>query len=505
MSNANDRRIARNSAFLYGRMLITVAISLYTSRVVLDMLGVGDYGIYNVVGSIVTIFTFINGSMAGATQRFLNFAMGQGDSAKLRHTFSASLLIHTCIALIILAAGETIGLWWVNSKLVLEPGRMYAANWAYQLSLVGCLFTVMQVPFVASVIAHERMDVFAYITLLSTFLKLGIALMLIFACDTDTLIFYAWLMLAVIVVTFVCYVVFACRRFEECRITLHSPRTMIRALIGFSLSDIFGNLCYMLRLQSVAIILNRFGGTVLNAAAGLNLTVSGTITQFGSTIISAFRPQIVQQYAAGDYRYMQRLMVNCAKYSLLMIGLMAIPAILCMDTLLSLWLKEVPAYTADFCRLTLIAGAAELIVFTLNCGVHATGRILRMSVTTGVIYLLEIPLMYFLLQLTRTPWIVYAIHIAVIAIIITAVGLILRGLMPEFRFAAFLHRGVAAACLILVAAALPAWGVNYIVTGTWASLCATTATSTVVLGVASWFLAIDDEMRTLIKKKLLHR
>lgn len=501
MPTANDHRIARNSAFLYARMLITMGISLYTSRVVLQTLGIDNYGIYNVVGSVVTIFAFLNGTMAGATQRFLNFEMGRGAAARLRHTFCSSVLIHAGIALLVLILGETLGLWYVNTRLVVAPERLYAANWAFQFSLLACVCSIIQVPYMASVIARERMDAFAIISLANAFLKLGIALALFFVGSLDTLIVYSALMLGVSVITLLCYMVYA-HRFPETRFSRDVPRDIVRGLLGFSAADIFGNLCYTLRLQSVSIILNRFGGEALNAAVGLNLTVSGAINQFGMTIISAFRPQIVQQYAAGDLAYMQRLMTNCARYSLLMINLIAIPAVMCMDTLLNLWLVDVPPYTADFCRLTILAGATELIVYTLNCGVHATGRIRLMSVTTGCIYLAEIPLMWMLLHLTGTPWIVYALHLAVMMLIAATVGLILRRQIPAFALGRFALRGVAIPLSVVAAAAAAAAAVYALVSSPWPQLLAVTGASAAVMLSLSWSFILDGDTRRAIISKL---
>ncbi len=502
MTSNTDRRIARNSAFLYGRMIVTIGISLYTSRVVLDTLGVDDFGIYNVVAAIVTIFAFLNGSMAGATQRFLNFEMGRRQPERLRQTFRSSLMIHAAISLIVLLLGETLGVWYVNNHLVIEAQRLTAANWTFQFSLAACVCTIIQVPFTAAVIAHERMDALAVITLLNAFLKFGVALSLALFATLDTLVIYAALMFTVTGITLACFIIYARRHFAECRHRARTPRDVVRSLLGFSVADIFGNMCYSLRLQSVAVILNRFGGEALNAAVGLNLQVSGAITQFGTTIISAFRPQIIQQYAAENYPYMQRLMINCAKYSLLMISLIAIPAIVGMDFLLDLWLKDVPAYTAAFCRLTLVAGTAELVIFTLNCGVHATGRIKMMSITTGVIYLAEIPAMWLLLRLTRIPWIVYALHIAVMLLIIVAVGLILRHLMPRFDFGRFLTRAVVRPLLMIVPAFAAAFGAWQSCPAPWLGFIAAGAASTAVLGFLSWHFAIDGNTRSEILVKL---
>lgn len=502
MSQAHNRRIARNSAFLYGRMLITMGISLYTSRVVLEMLGVDNYGVYNVVGSLVTIFAFLNGTMSGATQRFLNFEMGRGNEERLKHTFRSSLLIHLGIAVLVVIAGETAGLWYVNNKLVIDPVRLSAANWTFQLSLAACVCTILQVPYMASVIAHERMDVLAVISLVNAFLKLGVALALALFGNFDTLVVYAWLMLGVSVITLLGYVGFARKHFAECRGGRKVPARVIRDLLGFSLGDTFGNLCYTLRFQSVAIILNRFGGEVLNAAAGLNLTVSGAINQFGTTILSAFRPQIIQQYAAGDLDYMQKLMANCSRYSLLMVSLVAVPAIIGMDFLLNLWLPEVPPFTAAFCRLTLIAGAAELVVFTLNCGVHATGRIKLMSISTGLIYLLEIPLMWYLLKITGIAWIVYALHIAVIALIIGVLGAIVKHLIPEFRLAGFLGRGLLFPLAIIVPAAVAAAATSCLTDIQWLRFVAAACVSSLIMIGATWRWGLDSQTRAEIMQKL---
>lgn len=502
MSAHQDRRIARNSVFLYARMLISIVVQLYTSRVVLEMLGIDDYGIYNLVGAVITIFTFLNNSMAGATQRFLNYEMGRGDSRRLCHTFASSVLIHTAIALIVVALGEAVGVWYINHRMVISPDRLYAANWTFQLSLAGAVCAVVQVPFMASVIAHERMDAYAAITLINTFLKLGVALSLSLFGTADTLIVYAALMLGVSLLTLLCYAVFARINFAECRPARRAPRNIVRSLLGFSLGDFFGNLCYVLRLQSVAVILNGFGGEALNAAVGLNMMVSSNVNQFGTTLLAAFRPQIVQQYARGNLAYMQRLMTNCAKYSLLMVALVAVPVIVSIHFLLSIWLVEVPPYTADFCRLTIVAGAAELVVYTLNCGVHATGRIKLMSIVTGAIYLGEIPTMWLLLRLTDMPWIVYALHVAVMGLVIVSVGLILRRLIPTYALGQFLRNGPGAALLIIIPAAVAAWAVTLLTPAGWLSLGVATAVSTAVIGALAWRYALDADTRAKLTARL---
>ena len=502
MTNQHDRRIARNTAFLYGKMLLTICISLYTSRVVLDTLGVSDFGTYSIVGCVVTVFAFLNGSMAGATQRFLNFEMGLGARGKLSHTFAASLLIHIGIALLLFIVGETIGLWYVNYWLKVPAERLMAANITYQLSLVAGAVSIIQVPFTASVISHERMDIFAYISLLNAVLRLAVALSLMLIGNADSLIVYAILMLLASIIVMMCYILYCHKHFSECKFKRSVPMRILRGILRFSLSDIFGNLCYTLRVQGMPVILNRFGGTVLNAAAGLTVTVSGAITQFGTSIISAFRPQIIQQYAAQNYENMQRLMINCAKYSVLMVALFAIPAIIKIDFLLDLWLKEVPKYTNIFCQLTIMAGVCELVVFTLNCGIHATGRILRMSVITGIIYLFELPIMWWAIWLTHSPWVVYAIHLATMMVIVVIVAMILHRQMIGFAIGRFAAKAVIMPALIITISAIAAWGVSNVIHNQLCNIIATTLTSTVLLLAMTYIFVFDKSTRQDFKNKL---
>ena len=505
MTNQHDRRIARNTAFLYGKMLLTICISLYTSRVVLDTLGVADFGTYSIVGCVVTVFAFLNGSMAGATQRFLNYEMGLGTRGKLTHTFAASLLIHIGIALLLFVVGETVGLWYVNCWLKVAPERLMAANITYQLSLVAGAVSIIQVPFTASVISHERMDIFAYVSLLNAVLRLAVALSLMFIGNADSLIVYAVLMLLASVIVMMCYVVYCRRHFKECQFKRAVPMRILRGILKFSMSDIFGNLCYTLRVQGMPMILNRFGGTVLNAAAGLTVTVSGAITQFGTSIIAAFRPQIIQQYAAQNFENMQRLMINCSKYAVLMVALFAIPAIIKIDLLLGLWLKQVPAYTNIFCQLTIMAGICELVVFTLNCGIHATGRILRMSVITGIIYLVELPVMWCAIWWTHQPWVVYAIHVMVMMLIALIVAIILRRQMTGFAIGRFAIRAVIMPAFIIVAAAAAAFAVSMAIENEWADIVATTLTSTAVLASLTWIFVLDRDTRADLLNKLRNK
>lgn len=506
MPTENDKRIARNTVYLYGRMMLTIFVSLYTSRVILDVLGVSDYGVYNVVGGIVTILGFLNGTMSGATSRFLSYELGAGDPVKLRKTFSAALTVHAAIALVMVVLAETVGLWYVNHELVIAPERMAAANWTYQFSVLAAVMTIFQIPYVAAIMAHERMGYYALVAMINVFLKLAIVLVVQFVAATDNLSVYASLVFLVAAIVAGMYIIYGRRNFAECRWTLRrNDPAIVRGLLKFCSWDVYGNLCFTTRFQGVLVILNRFGGTVLNAAGGLCATVSATINSFAGSIITAFRPQIIQQYAKADYPYMLKLLNNCARYSLLLLGLLIIPLIIGMDSLLELWLVEPPRYTSAFCRLALVAVCGELMHTVIGVGVHATGKVIRISFISGSLFILELPVMWLLLVWTGNPPVIYCVHLAMVFIIAYVDTLILKVQLPQFKVGRFWWRGILSPMLILASAFTATW----LITRGWEfdlpRLVAIGAISTTLIAVLSWMFAIDGDVRARLRHKLASR
>lgn len=496
MPQLNEKRIAKNTVFLYFRILISIALSLYTSRVVLEVLGVRDFGVYNVVGGLIVILSFLNGTMSGATQRFLNFEMGRGDEGRLSETFSAAWVIHLSISAILIVIGETLGVWLVNHFLVIAPERMVAANWTFQFSLIGGILTVLMVPFVGAVYAHEKMNVYAYVTLGFSFMKLGIVLLLLFVASADNLIIYAALMAGASLVQFLCYFIYSLRNFPECNLRLRAPKGTVKSMLSYSASDLVGTSCYTIETQGVLVVLNRFGGTVLNAAGGLSSTVVLTLYQFGSSLIMAFRPQIIQQYASQAYDVMQRLMINCSKYAILLLAVFAIPAFVEMDFILHVWLTEVPEYTLEFCRIALLASMSQMAVTTLSCGIHATGKILSFSVLTGLSYIILLPIMWLLLTLTGYPAWVYILPIFQLTFNVGLISVLLKRRMPEFSIYRFAVRGFLAPSLIsLMCGAMAYVPALLMAHDGWLRFIAVGLTSTVALGLSSWFVLFDQEMR----------
>ena len=315
-SISSNKRIAKNTAMLYLRLLISIVVGLFTSRVVLQTLGVADYGIFGVVGGVVSMFTFLNSALSGATSRFLTFEMGRGDQRKLSDTFCSALMVHFGIALIILVLAETIGLWFLCNKLVIPAGRMSAAHVVYQCSILGMVFAVMQVPFSAAIIAHEKMDVFAYIELLNVFLKLGMVFCLLIG-NFDKLILYSVLVLCVHAFISFVYAFYGLRHFPETHFRWVWRKDILIGLTSFSGYNLFGNFGAVFNLQGINFLINIFFGVILNAASSVASTVSGIINGFVSNIVMAFRPPITKAYAQGDIDKVQSLMSLSLKSAIL--------------------------------------------------------------------------------------------------------------------------------------------------------------------------------------------
>ncbi|MBQ7690501.1 MAG: hypothetical protein IJT30_04810 [Muribaculaceae bacterium] len=406
MSASTNSRIARNTVFLYLRMFVSMCISLYTSRVVLNALGTSDYGIYGIVGSIVVFFSFLNTTLSTSTSRFLTFQLGRDDHDALNHTFTNAVMLHVGIALIILVLAETIGLWFLNNHLVIPAGRLDAANWVYQLSVVACMTGIIEVPFKATVISHERMDFYAYASIAFSLLKLGIVFLLAVS-PYDKLIFYATLIFACQVVIFWAYFVYCRISFSECRLSLRADRGIMRSMVSFSGWTLYSNICFTTRQQGSNVLLNLFGGTVVNAAAGLASTTLTILEQFASNLVMASRPQIIKHYAQADHSAMLRLMSNTSLFANMLFLVVAVPFVTEISYILRLWLVNVPPYMVGF-SILLIAGAyISLNNNVLFVAIQASGSIRTYSLLAGTTSVLVIPVAYLFFKNGSTFYWVY--------------------------------------------------------------------------------------------------
>jgi len=418
MSNsANNKRIAKNTILLYFRMFLTMGVSLYTSRIVLNTLGVEDFGIYNVVGGVVIMFSFLNSSMSSATQRFLSFELGKGDYAQLKKVFSMSVNIHAVIAIAIFILAETIGLWFLNTKLNIPEGRMEAANWVYQFSVLSFMLTVMGVPYNATIIAHERMNVYAWVSIIEVVLKLAIVFALVWF-GVDKLKLYAVLVLGVTIVTWTIYRFYCKQHFAESKYRFAWDKSLFKTLMNYAGWNLFGNVASVAYNQGINIMLNIFFGPVINASRGIAYQVNGAVSGFVSNFQMSMNPQIVKSYAANDIKYMHQIIFQGAKYSFFLLFILSLPILLETEIILKTWLKIVPEYTVIFTRLAIINVLIDCVSGPLMTAAQASGRIKKYQAIVGGLLLLILPVSYLLLKLGFPPQstLYVSISISVIAL-----------------------------------------------------------------------------------------
>ncbi|EPH13399.1 hypothetical protein HMPREF9713_00728 [Myroides odoratimimus CCUG 12700] len=449
-----NKRIVKNTLLLYVRMIFTMAVTLYTSRIILNVLGVEDYGVYNVVGGVVTMFAFFNSAMSNATQRFLSYEIGKGDFEKLRKIFNASQLIHIGIALLIGILAETIGLWFVKKYLVIPIERMEAAVWVYHFSVFAFIITVIQVPYNAIIIARERMNAFAYISVLEVFLKLIIVFMLTWL-DFDKLKLYGVLYFVITLSIGIIYRVFTRVNFKETEFELIKDKELYSTLIYYSGWNLFGNIAGIAKVQGINILLNIFFGPIVNAARGIASQVQGAVNSFVVNFQIAVNPQIIKSYASGDQGYMTLLVIRSSKLSFYLLFLLSFPIIIEVEQILKLWLKVVPEYAPIFTNLVLVVVLIDCFSGPLMTAAQATGRIKVYQIVVGTLQFLILPLSYWFLVKGYSPEVAMYINI-IISIIALFFRVCFLKYLLDFPVLEFI-RDVVIKCalVVLVSVSLP--------------------------------------------------
>lgn len=408
---SDNSRIAKNSLMLYIRMLVTTFIGLWTSRVVLDSLGITDYGIYNVIGGVVALFGFVQHSMVNATSRYITYALGQGDSKELNKVFSMSLILHAGLCVLIVVVVEIVGLWFLYHHMTIPDGRMNDAFWVFQLSVATIVLTVMSFPYNSLIIAHERMGAFAWISMAESIAKLLIAFIL-YAVDGSRLVLYAFLLFFIQLLIRIAYSWYCSRHFEESHFCWSSDRTLMRKMLSFAGFSLLPGLGFACCGQGLNVLLNMFFGPVANAARGISVQVQGLLTKFTQSFQQAAAPQITKLYAQNEKNSMHALMTATAKLSFFIMLIPTIPLMLSMDSVLGLWLKEVPDNTADFCRMTLVINLLEAIAYPFLVGASANEKIGRYFTITSIIMICTVPIAYVALKMGYPPISVYVVHLA---------------------------------------------------------------------------------------------
>ena len=409
---SSTKNIAKNSLFLYSRMLLNMLVGLFTAGIVLNTLGITDYGIYNIVGGFVTMFSFLNSSMSSATQRFLSFDLGKNDREQLRKTFSTTVTIHFGIAFIIVLALETFGLWYINSKLNVPQERMSAVNIIFQFSVLSSFFSIIQVPYNAMITAHEKFNVYAYISFLEIALKLVI-LFLITHIDYDKLVLYSFLIFISSFIIRMIYRIYCRSNFPESRYSFYFDKAYFKTLLSFTGWNLFGNIAGIARGQGNNLLLNIFFGTVMNAAYGIAMQIQNLVTVFVSNFQTAVNPQIVKTYSNNEHEKTLFLIKESAKLSYFLMLIISLPILYNLNFILTLWLKEFPTYTLDFIYLSIVGVLIDTISNPLMMGARATGRIKYYQIVIGSLIFLCFPLSYFGLRFTKDPTIVFVIIIGI--------------------------------------------------------------------------------------------
>lgn len=384
-------------------MLITILLGLYASRLILNALGVSDYGIYNVIGGVVVMASFLNSGLTAASQRFLSFALGKNEKKYLEDVFSTSISIHLCIAIITFVIAETVGLWFINTHLNIDPQRMTAANWVYQFSVFSFILTIVSVPYNSCIVAHEHMAAFAYISILEAVLKLGIVFCL-FIGTFDKLILYGALVLLVALIVRLCYGIYCKRHFEECLYRLSFHKDLFREMIAFSGWSMVGQLGFVGREQGSNIILNIFFGTTINAARGIAINVSNMVNGFSNNFIMSLYPPITKNYAKGNIAECKKMVISGCRMSFYLLSIITIPFILNVDYVLKLWLGLVPTYTSTFLVYTLLAAVIYSMSQPVTIAIQSTGKVRTFQIGVCVILFMELPLVWIMMKRGFPPY-----------------------------------------------------------------------------------------------------
>ncbi len=445
---ANNKRLAKNTIVLYVRMFFMMGISLYTSRVILQVLGVEDFGIYNVVGGVIALFGFLSAALSGASQRFIAHALGCGNVEKQQTIFCTINLVHYLLAAIIFIVGETIGLWFLYTQMNIPPERFDAAVWVYHFSIISAIFGILSSPYNALVIAYEKMDVFAYISILEAVLKLAIVYMLLLF-DVDKLILYSGLCLAVFASIRMIYTIYCKRNFVETKYNRKIDKDLLKNLSTYISWDLIGSLATTMAIQGVNIVLNIFFGPIVNAARTISVQVQGLVQMFAGNFQSAVMPQIIKTYAQGDLGYMHSLIYRSCKLTFVLMFVMILPLFFESPYVLDLWLGEYPQYTVEFVKLSLLVALIDAMATPFMIAVRATGNIKLYSIVTGGLTLLLVPISYVLLRLGFDPTIVLVVHVSISTVCFVARLLIVKPLI-QFSIRDYVQKVLTKIFLIVV-------------------------------------------------------
>lgn len=506
MSSVNDnKRIAKNTIFLYIRTIVVLLVSLYTSRVVLQVLGAKDLGIYNVVGGIVTMMSFFQAAQTKATSRFITYELGKHSSNKiLQKVFSVCMTIHIIIAVISLIFGETVGLWIIIHWTDIPLERQAAAMWVYQFALIVFCCQIVRVPYDAIVVAHERMSMYAYMSILEAVLLLGMAFLLM-VTPGDSLIYYSASVAFIAFIVFLCYYIYVHRLFDAYRYKLLWDKEYSMRILSFSGWTLLGSSANTATQQGTNLLMNNFVGLIANAALGFASQVNIAVSKFVNGFSTAFTPQIIKLYAKKEYESMHILMNRSSKFSFVLCYLMALPLITNMGFILSLWLgNNIPMYTKEFCQLILVCTIFDATTGVYNTTITATGKIKYYQTAISLSFLLDLACCYVLLVCSINPVFVFGSRIMTRGIINMLIGLYFVKSYTHFDILNYSKTVLLNIILTMIISILPVYFIAKVTDG-WICLISTSLVSVLLITICSLYIIMTQSERQSVLSKLLRK
>jgi O-antigen/teichoic acid export membrane protein len=481
--------------------MFSMLVSLYTARIILNTLGVEDYGIYNVVNGVMIMFGFLNAAMATGTQRFLTFELGIGDRIKLNRVFSMSLNVHVIVALIVVILAETLGLWFLNAKLVIPEGRMVAANWVYQLSVFSAMISITQVPYSASIISHEKFNIYAFVGLADVFLRLIVVFVLVSLRSFDKLILLATLS-ALVSAGIAFYYRFYCKtNFQECTYNYFWDKFLFKSLFSFSGWSLLGNTSHILMTQGMNILINLFFGVSVNAARAVTIQVEGAINSFVKNFTTAIDPQITKNYAAGNLDALKQLLYRGSKFSFLILFIFTLPVYLELEWILSTWLQHVPDYTIIFIRINLIVSLVYSLTYSYLTAIFATGKIRKYQSFVAVSVFLMFGLTYYLLNKGFPPETTYYIYFIISVLVfiyrITSVSTLIGFSFYDYSINVLLRILI----IFILSIPIPLLVIAYLETSLY-RVIAVFSISIAIIGALTFIVGFDSHERKFITEKV---
>lgn len=505
-SSSNNKRIAKNTMLLYARMLLTMVISLFTSRVILQTLGVEDYGIYNVVGGVVAMMGVLNHAMAVAAQRYLTFELGRNNIERLRLVFNVSIIIYLILSLILLVLAETIGLWFLNTQLNIPEERLVAANWVYQFSILSCIVGLLLAPYNASIIAHEEMGVYAYVTIADSILKLAI-LYLLCLSSFDKLISYGFLHLLVVALVATCYYAFCRLKFEECRFKFLFDKKLFKELLSYSGWNVFGSAASLVKGQGINVLLNMFFTPAVNASRAIAYQVNAVVSVFFTNFYTAVRPQITKYYAQGDMKNMLLLVFRSTKMACFLIVFLSVPIIIEAPFVIKLWLGVLPDYVVPFVRIVMIITMIDSMSHPLMTTAHATGRIKMYQFVVGTMNIMILPISFVVLKLGVGPVTVFLISLTMSVLCFGARMIVVRHLV-DFPIRRYTLEVLLPCMLFAVVSFVPPFISHHVMPSGWLPVIITILISVISTILCAYFIGLNKSeknyLRNVVKTKF-HR